>query len=132
MAAGAREGARREAAAPVPPLARAAPRGRSRGHDGHRVPRGLERQGQARARLDASLPELAPGVRRRLRVGGPAGGRHGASGSPGRRADRDRAASMSGRAIGFLEGVSAVLTGGGVLMFALFPLAIPLIALTAV
>ena len=39
---------------------------------------------------------------------------------------------MSGRAIGFLEGVSAVLTGGGVLMFALFPLAIPLIALTAV
>ena len=32
---------------------------------------------------------------------------------------------MSGRAIGFVEGGSAVLTGGGVLMFALFPLAIP-------
>ena len=39
---------------------------------------------------------------------------------------------MNGRSIGILEGVSAVLTGGGVLSFALFPLAIPLLALTAV
>ena len=39
---------------------------------------------------------------------------------------------MNGRSIGVLEGISAVLTGGGVLSFALFPLAIPLIALTAV
>ena len=36
--------------------------------DGDRVPRRLERQGQARAGLGAALPELAGGLRGRLRV----------------------------------------------------------------
>ncbi len=56
------------AAAPSRPgLARAADRGRTRGHHRNRVPRRLEREGQAGARLDAALPELAAGLRRRLR-----------------------------------------------------------------
>ena len=55
------------------PLAGAAVRRRSRGDDGNRVPRRLQREGQARARLDAALPELAPGLRGRLRVNRPCG-----------------------------------------------------------
>ena len=68
VAAGARGCARRQAAPPLSPLARAAVRGRSGGDDGNRVPRRLEREGQARAGLGAALPELAPGLRGRLRV----------------------------------------------------------------
>ena len=68
VAAGARGGARRQAAPPLSPLAGAAVRGRSGGDDGNRVPRRLEREGQARAGLGAALPELAPGLRGRLRV----------------------------------------------------------------
>ena len=60
------EAARRQAAPPLPALARAAVRGRGSSGDGYRGPRRLEREGQARARLDAALPELAPGVRGRL------------------------------------------------------------------
>ena len=46
-----------------------APRGRGEGRDGHdRDPRRLERQGQARARLAAALPELAAGLRRGARL----------------------------------------------------------------
>ena len=61
------ERARRQAAPARPALARAAGRRRGRGDDGHRVARRLEREGQARARVDAALPELARGLRRRLR-----------------------------------------------------------------
>ena len=67
------EVARRQAAPPLPPLARAAVRGRGAGDDGNRVPRRLEREGQARARLGAALPELARGLRGRLRVDRPGG-----------------------------------------------------------
>ena len=42
--------------------------GEAVGDDGNRVPRRLEREGQARAGLGASLPELAGGLRGRLRV----------------------------------------------------------------
>ena len=54
----------------VPVLVRAAVRGRGRRHARNRVPRRLEREGQARARLDAALSELAAGLR---------GGVHGAA-----------------------------------------------------
>ena len=50
VAAGARRRARRQAAPPLSPLAGAAVRGRSAGHDADRVPRRLQREGQARAR----------------------------------------------------------------------------------
>ena len=68
------ERARRQAAPPRAALARAADRGRGPGDD-DRGPRRLERQGQARTRLDAPLPELAPGLRRRLRSAGTGQGR---------------------------------------------------------
>jgi nucleoside-diphosphate-sugar epimerase len=48
---------------------RAAVRGRSRGRDGDRGPRRLKREGQARARLEAALPELARRLQGRLRLG---------------------------------------------------------------
>ncbi len=64
----------RQAAPTLSPLAGAAVRGRTGGDDGNRGPRRLEREGQARAGLGASLPELAPGLRCRLR-GDRAGGR---------------------------------------------------------
>jgi hypothetical protein len=67
VAASARQRARRQAAPPRSPLARAAGRRRSRGHDGNRVPRRLEHQGQARARVDAALPKLAPRLSSGLR-----------------------------------------------------------------
>ena len=51
-----------------PALARAAVRRRGRGDDGDRGARRLEREGQARARLAAALPELARGLRGRLQV----------------------------------------------------------------
>ncbi len=73
VAAGARGGARRQAAPPLSALAGAAFRGRIRRPDGYRVPRRLEREGQARAGLGAALPELATGLRGRLRVNGPFG-----------------------------------------------------------
>ena len=41
--------------------------GRDRGDDGNRVPRRVEREGQARARVDAAPPQLARGLRGRLR-----------------------------------------------------------------
>jgi nucleoside-diphosphate-sugar epimerase len=44
-------------------LAGAADRGRRRSPDGNRRPRRLDREGQARTRLDAALPELAAGLR---------------------------------------------------------------------
>ena len=62
VAAGARRGPRRQAAAALPALARAAGRRRGGGDDGHRGARRVEREGQARARLDAALPELADGL----------------------------------------------------------------------
>ena len=68
VAAGARERPRRRASAPLPALARAAVRRRSRRVDGHGVARRLQREGQARARLDAPLPQLARGLRGRLRL----------------------------------------------------------------
>ena len=43
--------------------------GEARRHAGNRGPRRLEREGQARARLDAALPELAARLRRGLRGG---------------------------------------------------------------
>ena len=51
----------------VPGWLAAAGRGRGHGDDGRRVPRRLERQGQAGTRLDAPLPQLAPGFHRGLR-----------------------------------------------------------------
>ncbi len=68
MAAGARPGPRREAAAARPDLARAAGRRRGRGRDGYRRPRRLQREGEARARLDGALSELAHGIPRHLLV----------------------------------------------------------------
>ena len=66
----ARGDARRRAAPPLPRLARPALRRRSRGDDGHDDARRVEREGQARAGLDAALPELEDRVRRRVRRGG--------------------------------------------------------------
>ena len=40
--------------------------------DGHRGPRRFECEGEARARVDAALPELAAGLRRGVRAGPPA------------------------------------------------------------
>ena len=60
---------RREAAAPRPALARPDLGGRSRRRADDRDPRRLEREGEARARLDAPLPELAAGVPCRLQPG---------------------------------------------------------------
>jgi 2-alkyl-3-oxoalkanoate reductase len=68
VAAGVREGARRQAATPRPALAGAPVRGRGRGDDGNGVTRSVECQGQARARLDAALPDLARGLRSDVRV----------------------------------------------------------------
>ena len=68
MAAGARGSPRRQAAPPLPRLARAAVRRRDRGDDGNRVPRRVEREGQARARVEAAASELAGGLRGRLRL----------------------------------------------------------------
>ena len=50
-----------------PGLAGPADRRRGRGHDGHPGARCLQRPGQAGPGLDAALPELAAGLRRRLR-----------------------------------------------------------------
>ena len=69
VAAGAREDRRGEAAAAFPAPARPALRGRGAGRDGDRVARRVERQGQARARLGAALPELATGLQGRVCVG---------------------------------------------------------------
>ena len=69
VAAGGGQGARSEAAPPLPRVARASVRGGCRGDDGNRGPRGLQREGQARARLDAALSELAAGLLRGLRAG---------------------------------------------------------------
>ena len=63
---------RRQAAPPRPVVARRAGRGQGHGDDGRRVPRRLERQGQTGTRLDAPLPELAPGLHRGLRPARPA------------------------------------------------------------
>ena len=52
----------REAAAALPDLARAAAGRRGCGRDEHRGAGCLEREGQARARLDAAPSELAPGL----------------------------------------------------------------------
>ena len=71
VAAGASGSARHQAASSLPCLAREAVRGRTGGHAGNRGPRRLQREGQARARLDAALPELAAGVCRGVRA--PAG-----------------------------------------------------------
>ena len=60
---------RREAAAPRSTLARADRGGRGRRRPDDRDPRRLEREGEARARLDAPLPELAAGVPCRLQPG---------------------------------------------------------------
>jgi nucleoside-diphosphate-sugar epimerase len=60
------ERARRQAAPPLPPLARPAVCGRRGGHAGNRSPWHLERHGQARARLDVALPKLAAGLRQGL------------------------------------------------------------------
>ena len=79
VAAGARRRARRRATPPLSPLARAAGRRRRGGRDGDRGARRLERQGQARARLGAALPQLARGLRGRLRVDRPGGAEHRAS-----------------------------------------------------
>ena len=69
VAAGVRACARREAAASVPGLARAAARRRrGRRHARNRGSRRVEREGQARARLDAPLSDLAAGLRRRVRA----------------------------------------------------------------
>ena len=70
-------------------------RGRGGGDDGNRGPRRLEREGQARAGLGAALPELAPGLRGRLRVDRAGGATRARSRRPGelvRRRDppRDR------------------------------------------
>ena len=77
MAAGACTRARREAAAPGAGLAREAARRRDSRHARDRGTRGVEREGQARARLDAPLPDLAARLRRGLResagVPGPLG-----------------------------------------------------------
>ncbi len=62
VAARARPGPRREATAALPHLARAHARGRGRGRALHRGARCLEREGEARARLDAALPDLAHGI----------------------------------------------------------------------
>ncbi len=43
-------------------------RGRGPGRDGDGVPRRVQRQGQARARLDPPLRKLEAGIRRRIRV----------------------------------------------------------------
>ena len=67
VAARAGRGAGREAAAPRAALARAAGGGRGRRRDDDRGAGRLERQGEARARLDAALPELAAGLPRLLR-----------------------------------------------------------------
>src|SRR3954447_17090984 len=68
MATGARRRARGRFAAPLPALARAAVRRPDGGEDGHRVSRCLERESQARARLEAALPKLAAGLPRCLRT----------------------------------------------------------------
>ena len=56
-----------KAASPLPRLARTPVRRRRRSDDWNRRPRRLQRQGQARARLDAALPELAARLRRGVR-----------------------------------------------------------------
>ena len=53
-----------------PRLLGAALRGRGAGGDGDRVAGRVQREGQARARLDAALPELASGLRRPVREAG--------------------------------------------------------------
>src|SRR3954451_10301133 len=68
-------GGRREAAPALPALPRADLRGRGSGGDGHGVTRRLEREGQAGARLDAQVCELAKGLRGGLRVDGAAASR---------------------------------------------------------
>ena len=67
--------ARRQAAPARPAVAGPADRGQGRGDDGRRLPRRLEREGQAGARLDAALPQLAAGLPGRLPVLTRPGGR---------------------------------------------------------
>ena len=64
---GTREGRRGEAAPPGPATGRPAPRRGGRGRANDRDPRRLQREGQAGARLDAELPELARGLSGRVR-----------------------------------------------------------------
>jgi len=68
VAAGVRRGPRRQAAPARSGLAGTADGRRGRGCDGYHRPRGVERQGQARARLDAVLPELAGSIPGGLRA----------------------------------------------------------------
>ena len=53
------------------PLARAAAHRRARGQPHDEDPRLVQRQGEARARLDAALPDLAGGLRQGTLTGGP-------------------------------------------------------------
>ena len=67
VAAGARQALGAKPPRHVPRWLGAAVRRRGPGDDGDRVARRLEREGQARARLGAALPELARGLPGRLR-----------------------------------------------------------------
>ena len=71
VAAGLRRGDRGQAAEAGAEVARPSRRGQLRRRHGHRGPRRLEREGQARARLAASPPELAAGVPRGARLNRP-------------------------------------------------------------
>src|SRR5215217_6902029 len=71
MAAGARAGPRREAAAALPDLAGAGGRRRGSGCHVHRGAGCIQREREARAQLDAALSELAPGIPRHLLGGQP-------------------------------------------------------------
>ena len=76
---------RGEAAAARPPLARAGSRRRGGDRDVHAGARGLEREGQARARLDAARPHVAHRVRGGLlgdRRSRPEGAQAGAAAEP--------------------------------------------------
>jgi hypothetical protein len=85
-----RRGSSGQAAPAFPAPAHQAVRGRGAGRDGDRVPRRVEREGQARARLDAELSELANGLQGDVRAGRAGGAARRAS-SPATRA------ALSGR-----------------------------------
>ena len=70
VAAGACRRPRSEVATSLPRMARTGHRGRGGSDAGDGGPRRLQREGKARARLDAAPHELAHGVRRGLREGG--------------------------------------------------------------
>src|SRR5581483_5635054 len=84
MAAGARRRPRRQAAPAHPALARPAARVGAAGGDDDGCEGRLEREGEARARLAAALPELAAGLLRGPRLAAPACGPARVS-QPGRR-----------------------------------------------